>query len=52
MRFLIHFAQTHGKFRLPELESLSIIENVPFTYEPGTYSEEVGKFHSLVLQNS
>ncbi|KAJ2840435.1 hypothetical protein FBU31_000414 [Coemansia sp. 'formosensis'] len=38
--FLVYFAQFHEEFRLPELDSLSILENVPIAYDVATYSPE------------
>ncbi|KAJ2485459.1 hypothetical protein IWW37_005939 [Coemansia sp. RSA 2050] len=38
--FLVNFAHFHEEFRLPELDSLSILENVPITYDASSYSPE------------
>ncbi|KAJ1922920.1 hypothetical protein LPJ71_001034 [Coemansia sp. S17] len=38
--FLVYFAHFHEEFRLPELDSLSVLENVPIAYDPASYSPE------------
>lgn len=39
-RYIVHFAQFHNEFRLPELESLAVLENVDLKYDPKNYIEE------------
>ncbi|KAI8927475.1 S-adenosyl-L-methionine-dependent methyltransferase [Entophlyctis helioformis] len=39
-RFLVHFAQFHLQFRLPELESLAKLENVAMSFDAATYSDD------------
>ncbi|KAI8825690.1 S-adenosyl-L-methionine-dependent methyltransferase [Fimicolochytrium jonesii] len=39
-KYLVHFAQLHADFRLPELDSLAVLENVKLTYEKSAYSDE------------
>lgn len=36
-QYLVRFAQNHEKFRLPELEALSVLEGVPFSYDKEKY---------------
>ncbi|TPX72228.1 hypothetical protein SpCBS45565_g00504 [Spizellomyces sp. 'palustris'] len=38
--YLIHFAQFHMEFRLPELDSLAILEAVKLRYDPAAYSND------------
>ncbi|KAJ2579653.1 hypothetical protein GGH95_002991 [Coemansia sp. RSA 1836] len=38
--FIVYFAHFHQEFRLPELDSLSVLENVPIHYDVTSYSHE------------
>ncbi|KAJ3304742.1 hypothetical protein HDV03_002427 [Kappamyces sp. JEL0829] len=47
MRFLIQFRHKHQEFRIPELESLSLVECIPVVWESGSYCD---KFPFLVVE--
>ncbi|KAI8811500.1 S-adenosyl-L-methionine-dependent methyltransferase [Cladochytrium replicatum] len=40
MKFVVHFAQFHVEFRMPELESLAVLENVELKYDTAGYSDD------------
>ncbi|KAJ1545238.1 hypothetical protein HK096_006634 [Nowakowskiella sp. JEL0078] len=39
--FIIKFAQVHSEFRLAELDSLAILNDIPIEYDKSEYSEKV-----------
>lgn len=41
MRFLIHFAQQHTEFRLPELDSVAKILGIDVDYDISAYHDDV-----------
>ncbi|KAI8059171.1 hypothetical protein BC940DRAFT_314195 [Gongronella butleri] len=48
--YLVQFAQFHEEFRLPELESLAVLEKVNYSYNKEDYSQ-VSPFFKLELEN-
>lgn len=49
MDFIIKFAQAHETFRIPEIEALAVVENVPL--EIIQYDEQVSHLSESDEQN-